>query len=119
MLSIVGNLFMLVLTAVLLASLLKRSFAHTLPLVLTMGALLIYLFTAVGEKEFMTLPMVLVPLALLWWLRKTKQGWSFSLRGLGAVFWAFLLALIPALLCTGHLQLTIFDDVAHLSLIHI
>lgn len=116
MLSIVGNLFMLVLTAVLLASLLKRSFAQMLPLVLTMGSLLIYLFTAVGEKELMRLPMVLIPLALLWWLRKTKQGWSFSLRGLGPAFWAFLLALLPALFCTGHLQLTIFDDIAHWGL---
>lgn len=116
MLSIIGNLFFLVLTAVFLTPLVKRSFARTLPLVFTMGSLLIYLFTAVGEKELMLLPTVLVPLALHWWLRKTKQGGSVSLRELGPAFWAFLLALIPALLCTGHLQLTIFDDIAHWGL---
>lgn len=116
MLSILGNLFLLVLSAVLAAQLFDRSFARMLPLAFTAGSLGIYLLTALGEKELMALPMVLVPVGLLWLAAKRKKQQTISRRGLGPVFWAFLLALVPALFCTGHLQLTIFDDVAHWGL---
>lgn len=115
MLSIVGNLFVLVLMAALLVPILKRGFAQTLPLVFTMGSLLLYLFTALGEKELTWLPLLLVLLFLLWQWRKAKPGRP-SLRSIQPAFCAFVLALIPALFCTGHLQLTIFDDIAHWGL---
>lgn len=115
MLSIVENLFLLVLSAVLLAKLLNRSFAQTLPLTFVMGSLVIYLFTAVGEKMLTALPIFLVPIGLWWFAAKRKRE-VISLHGLGPTFWAFLLALVVALFCTGHLQLTIFDDIAHWGL---
>ncbi len=92
-------------------------FAQSMPLVLTGAALLTYLCTAVGQKDALRWLLPLIGLAAAAWLY--RRGKAKKLRksaGFSPALLAFLLAMVPAFLCTGHLQLTIFDDVAHWGL---
>lgn len=114
MLMFLAMLCLLVLAAALLTYAAGLHFAQSLPLVLTLGALAAYLFTAAGEKEWLAaaLPVVLAVLAVLAW-RRRKEPKS---PAFGPAFFAFLLAMAVVVAFTGHLQLTIFDDLSHWGL---
>lgn len=114
MLMFLAMLCLLVLTACILTWVADAPFAQTLPLTITAGTLVTYLFTAAGEKEWLVpvLPVVVLVLAFLAWRRRDGE----KAPRFGPAFFAFVLAIAAVAALSGHLQLTIFDDLSHWGL---
>lgn len=112
MLMYLALLGLLVCLAALLTRAIRAPFTQTLPLTLTGISLAVYLFTAVGEKEW--LPLLVLPAAAAAAYFALRPG-AGPLR-LGPAFFALLLAMGLTIALSGQIQLTIFDDVAHWGL---
>src|SRR5699024_4068257 len=101
MLMFLSMLCLLVLAAALLTYAAGLHFAQSLPLILTLGTLAAYLFTAAGEKEWLipALPVALAVLAVLAWRRRKGPHAPLFVPA----FFAFLLAMAVVVAFTGHL----------------